>query len=181
MKKCEYCFQPLEADMRFCPNCGAPVLQESAVFTAPAAQPSAPGAATQKTNGLAIAALILGILSVFCCCFSPIFSILAIVLGAVALPKIQREKSTGKEIAVVAIVLGGVMLLLSLVGGIVTAITGEFTYDLDLPDAYEEPYDGYDRYDRYDDPFEGFFDPFEAFGGFDAPTPDTAVPGVSEI
>ncbi len=178
MKKCEYCFQPLEADMRFCPNCGAPVPNEPAVFTAPAAQPSAPGAATQKTNGLAIAALILGILSVFCCCFSPIFSILAIVLGAVALPKIQREKSAGKELAVVAIVLGGVMLLLSLVGGIITAITGEITFDLDLPDAYEEPYD---NYDRYDDPFEGFFDPFEAFDGFDIPTPDTVVPGVSEI
>lgn len=186
MKKCEYCLHSLEADMKFCPNCGAPVPTETATEQIPTVQPTAAGATTQKTNGFAITALILAILSVFCCCFSPVFSILAIIFGAVALPQIAKQKTAGKEIAIVAIVLGSVMLLLSVIGGIVSIFTGEFTYDLDLPDPYEEPYDDYyddyDDYDGYSNPFDGFaFDPFEGFGGFASPTPDTAVPNISEI
>ncbi len=149
MKKCEYCHEMLEADMRFCPNCGAPA-PEAPVTAEIAAQPITP-AAEKKTNGFATAALVCGILSIVlcCCCLSPILAILAIVFGAVALPKIKREGSAGKEMAIIAIILGGVVLLFMLVGGIFSAVTGDFTYDydLDLPDSYDAPYEFYEEFE----------------------------------
>lgn len=138
MKHCEYCHEMLESDMSFCPNCGAPIEKPAEpVIAAPTAQTAAP-----KTDGFSVAALILGILSVFCCCFGALFSILAIVFGAIALSRIAKTKNSGKEMAVVAIVLGSIMLVLTLAGILASAVTGEITYDfdLDLPESFAAPY-----------------------------------------
>lgn len=147
MKQCAYCHEMLEEDMQFCPNCGAPAPKKAeTVKPTPAPQEK-----TRKTNGFAIAGLVLGILSVFCCCISPIFSILAIVFGAIALPQIAKEKSAGKGMAIIAIVLGSIMLLLTLAGAVYSAVIGEVSYDFDYDDAYEAPYGDYDFFSPFPD------------------------------
>lgn len=149
MRQCAYCHEMLEADMQFCPNCGAPAPKS----VDPVKDAPAPQGKTRKTNGLAVAGLVLSILSVFCCCISPVFSILAIVFGAIALSQIAKEKSEGKEMAIIAIVLGSIMLVLTLTGAIFSAVVGEVNYELDLDDLYE---------------YRGDYDPFDVI-------PDTDV------
>jgi len=70
-----------------------------------------------NTSGLAITALVLGILSLFLMwipIIGQIISIVAIVFGIISLNKIKQDSSLeGKGMAIAGIVLGGVTLLLS--------------------------------------------------------------------
>ncbi|HUH72341.1 MAG TPA: DUF4190 domain-containing protein [Mycobacterium sp.] len=68
--------------------------------------PSQPG-----TNGLAIASLISSFTGLFCC----IGSIVAIVLGTIALDQIKRSRQDGSGLAVAGIVIGVATLVVSLV------------------------------------------------------------------
>lgn len=73
----------------------------------------------KETNGLAIASLICGILSIifcFCCCWGIPFNILSIVFGIIALSQIKRQPSqTGRGMAIAGIVLGILSLLLGII------------------------------------------------------------------
>lgn len=93
-----------------------------------AAQPwTAPVAATGPTNGLAIASLVLGLLWIVW-----IGSILAVILGAVALRQINESggHQEGRGLAIAGIVLGslGLLTLLAVIllaiGGLFAAPTG---------------------------------------------------------
>jgi hypothetical protein len=72
-----------------------------------------PAYPVQKTNGLAIAALVLGIVSFFCLGFVIVIPILAIIFGHVALGKIAASQGAqkGRGLAIAGLVLGWVFLV----------------------------------------------------------------------
>lgn len=69
------------------------------------------GAMRSGTNGLAIASLISSFTGVFCC----IGSIVAIVLGTIALDQIKRTRQDGYGLAVAGIVIGIATLVMCLI------------------------------------------------------------------
>ena len=71
-------------------------------------------AARPGTNGLAIASLVTSLIGFLCC----IGSIVAIVLGTVALDQIKRTREGGDGLAVTGIVLGVAGLVVALIGAI---------------------------------------------------------------
>jgi hypothetical protein len=80
----------------------------------------------QKTNGLSVASLVLGILSIFLFCTYGVVAILAIVFGHVSLSQIKRSQGTqsGRGMAIAGLVCGYIGL--ALVIGLITLIaTGE--------------------------------------------------------
>jgi len=77
--------------------------------------PPPPAYAKTKKQGLAIASMILGIISfplVFCCYTGTVTSPIAIVLGIISLVQIKNDpdENGGKPFAIVGIVLGGLYL-----------------------------------------------------------------------
>ena len=81
-------------------------------------------AAPQKTNGMAIASLVLGILG-FICFVGAISAIVAIILGIGARRKIRESDGTekGEGMALAGIILGAVFLVLQ-IGFFALAVTG---------------------------------------------------------
>jgi len=71
-----------------------------------------------ETSGFAIAALILGIVSVLVG-WIPFFGlvpiILAIIFGIIALTKVNKKKVQGKGMAIAGLIMGGVMLIVSII------------------------------------------------------------------
>lgn len=136
-KYCTYCGSENPAQAKFCSNCGASlqVTEEIQIDYGPAEETyesdvqyeSYNGSSTQyygvpvadeiqqKTGGgnigVAIAAMVCGIISIPCCClwlFSAVLAVAAIVLGIIAI----SQKYDGKGMAIAGIVTGGVGLLL---------------------------------------------------------------------
>jgi len=70
------------------------------------------GAAPSPNNGLAIAALVLGILTFVC--LGPIAGILAIIFGFLGLKKANEMGGTGKGMSIAGIVLGAVGTVVSI-------------------------------------------------------------------
>ncbi len=69
---------------------------------------------TQKSQGLALASMITGILGIFMFgCFFPVPGIVALVLGLVSLSQIKRspEKYGGKPYATAGVIMGGISIL----------------------------------------------------------------------
>jgi hypothetical protein len=99
----------------------------SAAPSAPPPLPSAPAVSTppppsamagSKTSGMAIAALIMGIVSVtlgLCCCYGLPFNLLGIVFSAVALVQIKNdpEHRQGRGLAIAGLVLSVLSILLA--------------------------------------------------------------------
>lgn len=86
---------------------------------------AAPQGGRQRTNGLAVASLVLGIVGIILCFFF-IPWILAIIFGAIGIKQCNDDPSyTGKGLAIAGLVLGLVGAVLVLL--IVT--TGEFNFD----------------------------------------------------
>jgi hypothetical protein len=69
-------------------------------------------------QGMAVASLIFGLISVTFgwICGGPIFALIAVILGAVALTQIKRnpQQHTGKPIALAGLTTGGIALLINL-------------------------------------------------------------------
>jgi hypothetical protein len=88
-------------------------------------QPPPPPAGA--STGLAIASLVLGILSVPCFCFTwfdlPL-AIVAIILGVLALNKVKTGQGGGKGMATAGLILGSIGLILALVLIIVGFVAG---------------------------------------------------------
>lgn len=169
MKNCTYCHEMLEDDMQFCPNCGAPVPKPETVLNGePTAQagepvytavPVTPAEEPKKNNGLAIAGLVLGILSVCCCCANPLFSILAIVFGAIALSQIAKNDANGKGMAIAALIIGIATLVMFVVSIPLSGVINEVTYDIfDDYGVYDDIYDYHYDYDFDYDTFLGELD-----------------------
>lgn len=85
---------------KFCVTCGVDTFQANSVVVR----------ASNTTNGMAIASMVLGIIWIYW-----IGSILALVFGYVALGQIKQRGQTGRGMAVAGIVLGWV--------GIATLVT----------------------------------------------------------
>ena len=84
---------------------------------------------TQTGMGLAIAGMVLGILSIVCCCFSPfnvIFAIIGLILSIVSL----IQKKPGKGMAIAGIICSAVAIVflvvcIAVIGGVSTS-NGDF-------------------------------------------------------
>lgn len=76
-----------------------------------------------KSKGLAIASMVLGIISVVCCCAWYIaipVAIIGLVLGCISLKKISEGVADGKGMAMTGLVLS----VVGIVAGIIWAIVG---------------------------------------------------------
>ena len=71
----------------------------------------------QKTNGMAIAALILSLVGC---------SLLAIIFGGIAISQINKGQGTGKGLAIAGLVIGIVVIVIQLIfwGSIMSSISG---------------------------------------------------------
>jgi len=105
--------------------------------TPPPGYATAPGyrpPAKPKNNGLAIASLVLGILSVvfFCAWFFPVMPILAVIFGHIALSQIRKQGTGGRGFAIAGLVTGyiglaiTVVLIILMIFGTVTSPTPNF-------------------------------------------------------
>ncbi|HUB86571.1 MAG TPA: DUF4190 domain-containing protein [Verrucomicrobiae bacterium] len=100
--------------------------------------PPAPIAAhgqLRKTNGFAIAGLILGIVSwPFCCCYGLPWSILGIVFSAIALSQIGHQPETyqGRGLAIAGLIVSILCILFYAIMLIIAAATGNFHVNSNL-------------------------------------------------
>lgn len=93
---------------RYCAHCGAALAQVGQVGTA------------QRTSGMAIAALVLGLLGV---------SILAIIFGAVALNQVGKDPTLGgRGLAIAGLVLGIAGIAVGILVVLVTGMASCFVY-----------------------------------------------------
>jgi RsiW-degrading membrane proteinase PrsW (M82 family) len=79
-------------------------------------------------SGLAIASLVLGIISVLFSCFWPlaiVCGVLAVVFGFIGINKSKKGEAGGKSMALAGVITGGIGILLSvlLVAGLVAVTT----------------------------------------------------------
>ena len=129
---------PLPSATSTCPRCGAAISDATSRqpwgsaerWAPPTAPPSSwyppgsgpyplpPPVAGRATNGLAVAAMVLGILWIWW-----VGSILALVFGYIALRQIRASNQSGRGMAVAGIVLGWVGLAVAIVGLIGAAAT----------------------------------------------------------
>ena len=122
---CNNCGAPNPDENAFCNKCGNRLVPQQSMPQ----QSQVTAAPTRKTNGLAIAALVLGIAS-----FLPPFaicSIPAIILGVIALNQLKKEPAVeGKGMAMAGLICGSIVLFLwicLIIFGIVVAITDSST------------------------------------------------------
>ncbi|MGI8750939.1 MAG: DUF4190 domain-containing protein [Acidimicrobiales bacterium] len=121
---CENCRNQLSDQAQFCPSCGNPSgsgapfdprsTQPSSAGFSPAGsplynyQPQLPVATPGRTNGLAIASLVLGILWIV-----GLGAVAALILGIVGKNQIDRSngEQTGRGLAIAGIVLGAIGII----------------------------------------------------------------------
>jgi type IV pilus assembly protein PilA len=128
--KCRQCGFVGWAEVEFCKRCGAP-------FAADAdATPSATNGSysqfhssyaapdSELKNGIAIAALIVGIISFFTVSFLLIGAFLGITLGIIALVKANRQPSVygGKGLAIIGLVTSALSVVILIPFGLIAAI-----------------------------------------------------------
>ena len=95
---CSQCGEKIPDDSKFCPKCGAALVQTKAKTKAKAKAAPAPAATGERTSGMAIASLVLGILGI---------SILAIIFGAIAISQTNKDPNLkGRGLAIAGLVLG---------------------------------------------------------------------------
>jgi hypothetical protein len=84
-------------------------------------------APVQKSNSMAVASMVLGILSLmFCfCCYGIPFNVLGIVFSLIALTQIRNEpeRYTGKNLAVAGLVLSLLSIVLSIIFFVVVGLS----------------------------------------------------------
>jgi uncharacterized membrane protein YvbJ len=107
---CSKCGEKNPSGGKFCSKCGEPLTAAAA----PAEAPAPRAAAGTRTSGMAIAALIMGILGI---------SILAIIFGGIGISQTGKDPNLkGKGMAVAGLVLG----ILGMIGVIVWILAAIF-------------------------------------------------------
>lgn len=106
---CPYCSEQISTNSIRCNHCGSVVRQPGPV--------SAPGV-PPTTCGLAIAALVLGLIPCTC-----VPSLLAIIFGHIALSKIANSNGQlkGRGMAIAGLILGYIFTALNIIYGIIMA------------------------------------------------------------
>ena len=107
---------------KFCAICGVDTFQQGTTSPMGSMNPSASMASinVQRTNGMAVASLVLGILGLFTSFFFfGISSILALIFGYVGRNKIRQTGENGSGMAIAGIVLGWIGVALAIIGIIV--------------------------------------------------------------
>jgi uncharacterized membrane protein YvbJ len=95
---CPQCGEKIPDDAKFCTKCGAALTAKVERARAPA-----PAAKGERTSGMAIASLILGILGFI---FN-LLAILAIIFGAIGISQTNRDPNLkGRGLAIAGLVLG---------------------------------------------------------------------------
>lgn len=124
---CPHCGEAIDDGVTTCPHCGREITQTSSVAMQPAStaalapesapppppvMPIAPPAAP-STNGLAVAALVVGIVGVvlsFTVVFGFVLGGLAIVFGAIAISRSRAPGASGKGMGIAGVALGGLAI-----------------------------------------------------------------------
>ena len=114
---CPNCGAQNAEGSKYCQSCGTALTgtaQTTETAPKPATAPQAqPVTQATRTSGLAVASLVLGILSFPLYFVGVILGVLAIIFGALAIGKTNREPNLGgKGMAVAGLVLGIVAILL---------------------------------------------------------------------
>ena len=139
MATCGSCGTTLADGNHFCPACGQPVAAPTVTDTVPPPPPpppappgysyaptippatgAAPVGSVARTNGFAIASLVLGCVGIFTCGLG---SVLAVIFGFIARNQIRQRGEQGNGMALAGIILGFVFLALFVIYVIVVAIT----------------------------------------------------------
>jgi hypothetical protein len=123
--------------MAFCTNCGTE-MSDAAAACPQCGHPRALGGAGRRTEGSAIAALVLGIAGIVVCPLVP--SIIAIIVGSQARTKIANDPSLeGEGLAKTGVILGWVGIGLAVLGIIAAVLlfvvgggttTGDFDFNV---------------------------------------------------
>jgi len=77
----------------------------------------------KKTNGLAIASLVFGILAVFTCYFGIVFGLVAVVLGLIARRQIRDRDEQGAGMALAGMIMGGAFAVIFIFIIVVIGVT----------------------------------------------------------
>ena len=110
---CPNCGEQNSPESRFCTKCGAKLTETESAVAVPVPE-------KKKTSGMAIAALVLGIVGFFL----NILGILAIIFGAIGMSQTGRNKNLGgRGMAIAGLVLGIIDILFWV---IVIALIGSF-------------------------------------------------------
>ena len=127
---CNNCGAQNPDDSSFCSKCGSKFApQQTPPQQTVPQQQQATAAPARKTNGLSIAALVLGLVGIlppFAICSIP-----AIIMGAIALNQIKKEPALeGKGLALAGLIIGSVILalwILLIIFIVVLAVTSSTT------------------------------------------------------
>lgn len=89
-----------------------------------------PGGAATGNNGLAIASLIVGLVSFLCCSVGFIPGIIAIVLGVMGKNQIKQTGQSGEGMATAGIVLGAIGIVWAVFWLILAMANGSWYYQV---------------------------------------------------
>ena len=147
MKKCAYCGADLEDSAGYCTRCGRPAESfgnyagsyENGNTSQPYGSPYQAnqgyygGPVPARYNGMAIASLVLGIVSIFFNTLYLVPSILAIIFGVMARSQISKNPNQqGAGMAVAGLVLGIVFLAIYLIVILIALVAGSYAWNFYL-------------------------------------------------